>query len=130
MHQQLTLSSFLMICVFVTVISFGQILLKKGIGGSTLAVDTAVGTLLNIFRVILRPLTLLGLGLYVLGTMIWILVLSRVPLSVAFPMLSMSYFLVVILSATVLHERVNWRLAIVGLLLISGGVSLIGLGMG
>jgi drug/metabolite transporter (DMT)-like permease len=39
----------------------------------------------------------------------------------------MSYFLVVILSATVLHERVQWKFAIVGLALISIGVSFIGL---
>jgi drug/metabolite transporter (DMT)-like permease len=130
MHGQLTLSSFLMICVFVSVISVGQVLIKKGLGGRVLLAGSPLNILCNIFRVIFSPLTLVGLALYVVGTLIWILVLSRVPLSVAFPMLSMSYFLVVTLSATVLHERVNWRLAIAGLVLISGGVSLIGLGMG
>ena len=126
----LTASSFLLICVFLTLISFGQILIKKGLGNRVLLVESAAGTFMNILRAIMQPLTLAGLGLYVVGTLIWILVLSRVPLSVAFPMMSMSYFLVVILSATMLNERVRWRPAIAGLVLISIGVSLIGFGMG
>lgn len=130
MKEHLTLSAFLMICVFVSVISVGQVFIKKGLGGRVLLAGSPLNTLCNILRVIFSPLTIIGLALYVAGTLVWILVLSQVPLSVAFPMLSMSYFLVVILSATVLKEHVNWRLAIAGLLLISGGVSLIGFGMG
>ena len=68
-----------------------------------------------------------GFSLYVIGTLIWLNVLSKVSLSIAFPLFSMSYFLVVILSATVLKERVVWSYAIVGLLLISIGVGCIGL---
>lgn len=126
----LTFSSFIMICVFVAVISVGQVLIKLSLGKKVLLAGSPLTTFCNILRAFLHPLMLIGLALYVAGTLIWILVLSRVRLSVAYPMMSMSYFLVVILSATVLHERVKWRLAIAGLLLISGGVSLIGLGMG
>ncbi len=56
--------------------------------------------------------------------------ISRVRLSVAYPLISMSYFLVVILSAVILHEKVNWKMAITGLAFISAGVSFIGLGLG
>lgn len=128
--EKLTLSSFLMICIFVTMVSIGQVLIKKSLGTKVLLAGSPVTTFGNIVRSMFHPLLISGLVLYVIGTLIWILVLSRVKLSVAYPMMSMSYFLVVILSATVLRERVNWRLAIAGLLLISGGVSLIGLGMG
>lgn len=128
--NDLTPSTFLMICVFVTVISFGQVLIKLSLGKKVLHAETPVATLCNIVRAFFHPLMLTGLALYVAGTLIWILVLSRVRLSVAYPMMSMSYFLVVILSATILREHVRWRFAIAGLLLISGGVSLIGLGMG
>ena len=60
----------------------------------------------------------------------WLLLLSKVRLSVAYPMISISYVFVVILSSLVLHESVAWSWAIPGLLLISGGVSFIGLGLG
>jgi drug/metabolite transporter (DMT)-like permease len=126
----LTFSSFAMICIFVSMISCGQVLIKLSLGKKVLMAGSPVSTLMNIVRSFFHPLMLAGLGLYVLGTLIWILVLSRVRLSVAYPMMSMSYFLVVILSALVLRERVKWRYAVAGLVLISGGVSLIGIGMG
>jgi drug/metabolite transporter (DMT)-like permease len=49
---------------------------------------------------------------------------------VAYPLISMSYPLVVVLSATILHEQVKWVLVIAGLAFISAGVSFIGLGLG
>lgn len=125
--EGLTLSSFGLIWTTLILLSFGQILLKLGLGHK--GIDHApnlVGKIINILRAMLRPKTAAGFGLYVIGTFVWLLVLSKVPLSIAYPMFSMSYFLVVILSATILKERVTWRYAIAGLLLISIGVGFIG----
>ena len=126
----LTLTTFGLIWVFLILISVGQIFIKRGIGDKSLAGGSIISTFMNILRAFARINTIIGFSLYVIGTFIWILVLSRVQLSVAYPMMSMSYILVVILSATVLHERVNFKLAGIGLLLISLGVSFIGFGMG
>lgn len=126
--QGLTPTAFGMIWVTLVLLSFGQICIKLGLGKD--GVKTAknpLRTVLNIIMAVFRPKVLAGFCLYFVGTLIWLLVLSRVSLSVAFPLFSMSYFLVVILSATILKERVNWRFAITGLLLISIGVSFIGL---
>jgi drug/metabolite transporter (DMT)-like permease len=49
----------------------------------------------------------LGLALYVSATLSWLVVLSRIDLSVAYPLSSMNYVLVTLLAATVLHEQVN-----------------------
>ena len=126
--QGLTLSSFGMIWLTITVLSFGQVLIKMGLGDSGIPISKNPARMAwNVLLVIFRPKTLAGFSLYVIGTFIWLMVLSRVSLSTAFPLFSMSYFLVVILSATVLHERVRWKYAIVGLVLISIGVSFIGL---
>lgn len=127
---ELTFSSFALICLFVVMVSFAQILMKLGVGSRKIVSSGPAGTLANILSAAFRPLTMAGLFIYVAATLVWLLVLSRVPLSVAYPMMSMSYLLVVILSATLLRERVDWRLAAAGLLLISGGVTCIGLGMG
>lgn len=78
----------------------------------------------------LQPYVLLGLMLYVLSTFTWLVLLSKVRLSVAYPMISISYIFVVVLSAVLLKENVAWSNAIPGLLLISGGVTFIGLGLG
>lgn len=128
MGQGLTLSEFALIWLTLIVLSFGQVLIKMGVGSSKIPVSTnPMRTLWNILKVMFRPKTVAGFGLYVVGTFIWLFVLSRVNLSVAFPMFSMSYFLVVLLSATILRERVRWRFALAGLVLISIGVSFIGL---
>lgn len=126
--QGLTLSSFGLIWATLILLSFGQILLKLGLGKEGIASSgSPVRMVLNILSAMARPKVMAGFSLYVVGTFIWLLVLSRVSLSIAFPFFSMSYFLVVILSATILRERVDWRFAIAGLLMISVGVTFIGL---
>jgi len=124
----LTPASFGLIWVTLFFVSFGQLFLKLGQGGAAIPVGQSVaGTFVNILRRMLGRKVIFGFSLYAIGTLFWLMVLTKVPLSVAFPLFSMSYFLVVILSATILKERVDWRFAIVGLLCISIGVTLIGL---
>lgn len=117
-----------MIWVTLIILSIGQILIKLGLGNGGIPVGkTPAHTLLNILRTMFTPKIAAGFFLYIIGTMIWLTVLSKVPLSIAFPLFSMSYFLVVIMSATVLKEKVVWKYAVIGLVLISFGVSCIGL---
>lgn len=126
--QGLTLSSFGLIWATLIILSIGQILIKLGLGNSGIPVGkTPAHTIFNILRTMLTMKVAAGFGLYIVGTMIWLMVLSKVPLSIAYPLFSMSYFLVVIMSATVLKERVAWKYAVIGLVLISLGVSCIGL---
>lgn len=125
--QGLTPALFGLIWATLIILSFGQIFIKLGLGDEGIPTGSnPVNTIINILKAALRPKTFLGFVFYVVGTLIWLFVLSRVQLSIAFPLFSMSYFLVVILSATILKERVVWSYAIAGLLLISIGVTFIG----
>jgi multidrug transporter EmrE-like cation transporter len=68
-----------------------QLLLKAGtnrVGEFSFAVDNIVpvGT-----RLASSPFILGGLACYVVSVVVWILALSRVPVSVAYPMLSVGY---------------------------------------
>jgi multidrug transporter EmrE-like cation transporter len=68
-----------------------QLLLKAGtnrIGEFSFAVENIVpiGT-----RIASSPHILAGLGCYVVSVVVWILALSRVPVSVAYPLLSVGY---------------------------------------
>ena len=68
-----------------------QLLLKAGtnrIGEFAFSLDNIVpiGA-----RIATSPPILAGLGCYVVSVMVWILALSRVPVSVAYPMLSLGY---------------------------------------
>lgn len=131
MHGNLTLRSFGLICIAVALGGFGQVFLKMGLPpGAIQGGHGFVGTLGGILKAMTNERVIIGLALYVISTLFWLLVVSRVRLSVAYPLISMSYPLVVVLSATILHEQVKWVLAIAGLAFITAGVSFIGLGLG
>ena len=68
-----------------------QLLLKAGtnrVGEFAFSIDNVVpiGT-----RLVSSPFILGGLACYVVSVVVWILALSRVPVSVAYPMLSVGY---------------------------------------
>ena len=89
-----------------------------------------MATVVAILHAMMTPKVLGGLAFYAVSTLFWLMAVSRVRLSVAYPLISMSYPLVVVLSATILHEQVRWPFAVAGLAFISAGVSFIGLGLG
>jgi drug/metabolite transporter (DMT)-like permease len=85
----------------------GQLTLKSGM--------TAVGRidaaalaepLATFLRVVTNPLVIGGLGLYVLGAAAWLTVLSRVQLSLAYPLLALTYAVTPLLAWLLLGESV------------------------
>ncbi|WP_417562206.1 EamA family transporter [Microbacterium sp.] len=68
-----------------------QLLIKAGttaLGGELLSPD---GVFQTIVRVVFQPYILGGLFTYVISVALWIVVLSKTPVSVAYPMLSIGY---------------------------------------
>ena len=68
-----------------------QLLLKAGtnrIGEFAFSLDNVVPVGMKVAS---SPFILAGLGCYVVSVVVWILGLSRVPVSVAYPMLSVGY---------------------------------------
>jgi multidrug transporter EmrE-like cation transporter len=60
----------------------------------------------TLIRVFSNPNVVLGLGLYVCASLIWLVVLSRVDLSFAYPMMGLSYVFVLLISNFFLKENV------------------------
>lgn len=80
----------------------------------------------TVARAAREPRLWLGLALFGISAAFWLVVLSRVPLSVAYPFVGMSYVFVVLLSRFVLHEHVpasRW----VGVFVVAAGIVIIGL---
>ncbi|MCW5881660.1 MAG: EamA family transporter [Anaerolineae bacterium] len=102
----------------------GEMLLKVGmnqVGNLDLTGMHAIPTLIRAFT---TPAVLIGFILIFGGSLFWLSVLSKAHLSWAYPMLSMSYILVVFLSAWLLNEPVTaWRIA--GVLTIIAGVFMV-----
>jgi len=67
---------------------------------------------------------LLGIFLYLISTIFWLAALSRVDLSYAYPMISIGYVLVLVLSWAIFNERLAF-IRIAGVILICFGVLLV-----
>ena len=76
-------------------------------------------------RILLNPLIILGFFGFGLGAVFWLAVLSRVPLSLAYPILALSYFVVVVEARLFLRERVTWK-RMLGVAIIVVGVVVVG----
>ncbi len=90
----------------------GQILLKAGADAP------------DFMSQILRPSTLCGLALYGSAAFLYIVALRKIPMSVAFPSVSISYAIVAVLGHFLFGEPFGIK-QIGGIALIMGGVVLI-----
>jgi small multidrug resistance pump len=90
----------------------GQLFLKSGAG--------RVATLTEQFQ---NPLTILGLGIYALAALLYIVAIKVIPVSVAFPSVSASYILVG-LAAHFLWNEPFGVAQVAGYLLIGCGIFL------
>jgi len=116
--------SIALILLSITIAVGGQLLLKVGM--NKIGVDpTGLAEIKILFAgVIKSPVVILGLLCYVLSAAIWLVVLSAVDLSFAYPFIGFSYVLVLVLSKFVLKEDVN-PIRWIGAAVITAGVILI-----
>lgn len=82
--------------------------------------------LAGVAGMLLSPWVLSGLAIYGLATVLWLYILSRVPLSIAYPLQSMAYIIAVIAAHYVFGEALTAG-KIAGALLIVAGISVIAL---
>lgn len=76
-------------------------------------------------RALVKPATWVGIAFWAVELFAWMMVLERVPLSIAFPMMALSYVVIVVAGACFFKEHVNLRHA-AGVLLITAGVTCVG----
>ncbi len=113
---------FVLICGAVCLGVIGQILMKNGMNRVGAVDSLGLATLVRVFS---NPFVLLGFASYGLSSVAYLMALSRLELSVAYPMIGLGYVLVVFFSWAILREQVGvarW----VGTALIVLGVWLVG----
>ena len=71
-----------------------------------------------------RPQTIIGLGLYGMAAFFYIVALRKIPVTVAFPSVSLSYAIIAVLGFVLLKEPVGFG-QVVGIALIMAGVVLV-----
>jgi len=119
--------SLILLLVSVSFAVAGQITLKWAMDrigriGSA-QVSEAGDTLLRAAR---EPRLWLGLFLFGVSALFWLVVLSRVDLSIAYPMVGISYILIVLFARVFLNEDVP-SLRWIGVVVVALGIAIIGL---
>lgn len=102
----------------------GQVLLKKGMssmGPLTLSFDQLFNIL---WRIGTNPYVVIGLAIYVGGTVFWLAALSRVDLSYAYPFASLSYIVMLTAAWQLFGENIT-PMRVAGTLVVCLGVFLI-----
>jgi drug/metabolite transporter (DMT)-like permease len=61
----------------------------------------------NLFSILFLPKIVLGLFIYAIATLIWFFILSRMPISIAYPLQSLAYLLILLLSHFFLNEAIS-----------------------
>src|SRR3989338_9364613 len=114
------MTRFVIIFIPIIISAIAQIILKTGIGSTS----TSGGILGFFIKTLTSPVVLLGLGLYGLGALLWLIVLSKEDVSFAFPLVSFAYVIAIVLSAVILKENVTLP-RIIGSIIIMTGIAII-----
>jgi drug/metabolite transporter (DMT)-like permease len=113
-----------LIVITVLLNTAGQFVMKIGMNQVGRIALNSGGVMHGFLRAAGSPLVIVGFVLYGLSAAMWLIILSRVNLSWAYPLVSISYVIVALFSSTVLHERFSLA-RLVGTLVICLGVALV-----
>ena len=109
----------------VTVATAGQLTLKAGMNRvGFISSERLAKPLELIMRMAKTPLVPVGLTLFVVSAAFWMLVLSRIPLSYAYPFVGLTYVLITVFDKIFLKEHIpalRWAgvaLIVIGILLV------------
>lgn len=109
----MSLVSFAIILVGVLLNAAAQLLLKAGTNAMPLGLRLAI-----------EPHILGGLACYVISVVVWVVALSRVPVSIAYPMLSIGYVVNAVAAWYLLGETLT-PMRLTGIGIIIAGVFLV-----
>jgi len=116
-----------LILISVMLAAVAQLTLKHGMnlvtkdGTVPLSLSDPLAT---VKRIVLTPSVWIGLMIFAVSAAVWLLVLSRVSLSFAYPFASLTYVLILVFDRFVLHQPIS-GLRYLGVALIIAGLVLI-----
>jgi drug/metabolite transporter (DMT)-like permease len=116
MERHLSLPTVGILLAYAVALAGGQVLFKLA------ALRFSLGSRWtdNVVSLLLNPYLVLAVLLYALLSVVWVWVLSFVPLSIAYPFVALTFVLTVASGALLFGESVSLRLVLGGLMIISG----------
>ena len=120
MLGEIKVSSIIFVLISVTLGVFGQISLKHGLNkfGKIEMKDFLTERVVHLIK---EKFIILGIVLYILATLIWLVVLSQEEISFAYPLAAIGYIIVAIIGKVFFNENLS-IFRVVGILLIVIGV--------
>src|SRR5580698_3707770 len=123
-EETMNLVSFSLVLTGVLLNAAAQLLLKAGVKDVGV-IQLTPATIFNAgLKLALEPHILGGLTCYVISVVVWILALSRVQVSIAYPMLSLGYVVTAVIAWGFMGETVN-AMRMSGIAVIIVGVFLV-----
>jgi drug/metabolite transporter (DMT)-like permease len=117
----LTLKIFLAVFLNDVVDALAQILMKKGIVGEAFVSWGLRDLLVFVAQNAVSPLVVAGIVLYALNFFLWIIILTKLDLSLAVPLGSTTYAFIPFCAVIFLHEQIS-LMGIGGILLVILGI--------
>lgn len=115
----------LLIILSIVLSATAQIVLKTGMSNPIIGSAINRGAILEIMLLIAgNPWVIGGLSLYFIGAVVWLFVLAKVDVSMAYPFVGLGFILTMLFGRFLLAESVG-LIRIVGTLLVAIGVVLI-----
>lgn len=122
----MTIKTILLTLTSVFLATAGQLMLKTGMARvGYIGIERLGKPLQVVWEVVRTWQVLFGLTMFALSAVTWLVVISRVPLSLAYPFAGITYVLLALFSQFVLKEHVPY-LRWIGIALIVTGVVIVG----
>jgi multidrug transporter EmrE-like cation transporter len=116
-----------MIVASVALSAGSQILLKRGMTTEGIQVAIKTGDVTDIaLSIATSPSIILGFGCFGLSLVIWLFILTQVPLSSAYPFVALGILVTVVAGSMMFAEPISFAKAI-GVFLIMSGVLVVGM---
>ncbi len=104
----------------------GQLFMKSGMNSIGKINLLQIIQPTTLFKLMLNPMIITGVGLYVMASVVWLVVLSKAELSYAYPMIGISYILTSTLAWIIFKENMT-VFRFLGIVMILSGVYVISL---
>jgi drug/metabolite transporter (DMT)-like permease len=117
----ITLKIFLAVFLNDLIDALAQVLMKRGIVGEAVISWNFQDLFSFVMQNAVSPLVIAGIILYALNFFLWIIILSKIDLSLAVPLGSTTYALIPLSAVIFLHERIS-VMGITGILCVILGI--------
>lgn len=124
-HSEMSILVLGLILLTVFASACAQLVLKLGVADEKMQAAMQSGLIESVLAAAVSPFIWLGLIIYALSVALWLWVLSKVDLSVAYPFVGLGFVVTMLFGVLLLNENVT-MMRVVGTLLIVGGCVLVG----